>query len=75
MSLFAADKPSLAVMHFENNTGDVSMEHWRKALSDLLIADLGQSRFIQVLSPERLSDVIGGTGSPAIPTNYSSRDL
>ncbi len=74
VSLFAADKPSLAVMHFENNTGDVSMEHWRKALSDLLIADLGQSRFIQVLSPERLYNIMEELDLLQSPS-YSSRDL
>jgi tetratricopeptide (TPR) repeat protein len=74
VALFAADKPSLAVMHFENNTGDTEMEHWRKALSDLLIADLGQSRFIQVLSPERLYDVMGELNLLE-SQSYSSRDL
>lgn len=56
--LLAQDKPSLAVMHFENNTGDQSLDHWKKALSDLLIADLGQSRFLQVLSAERLYRIL-----------------
>jgi serine/threonine protein kinase/Flp pilus assembly protein TadD len=74
VSLFAADKPSLAVMHFENNTGDTSMEHWRKALSDLLIADLGQSLFIQVLSPERLYNVMQELNLLQ-SQSYSSRDL
>jgi len=74
VSLFAADKPSLAVMHFENNTGDSTMEHWRKALSDLLIADLGQSRFIQVLSPERLYAVMEELDLLQ-SQSYSSRDL
>jgi len=55
---FAADKPSLAVMHFENNTGDANLDHWRKALSDLLIADLSQSRYIAVLSGEELYNIL-----------------
>lgn len=56
--LLAMDKPSLAVMHFENNTGDQNLDHWKKALSDLLISDLGQSRFLQVLSAERLYNIL-----------------
>jgi tetratricopeptide (TPR) repeat protein len=55
----ATDKPSLAVMHFENNTGDDTYDHWRKALSDLLISDLSQSKYISVLSGERLYNILG----------------
>jgi len=72
--LLASDKPSLAVLHFENNTGDNSLQHWRKALSDLLIADLSQSKFLQVLSPERLLGILEGLNIIGAPS-YSSRDL
>jgi serine/threonine protein kinase/Flp pilus assembly protein TadD len=67
-------KPSFAVMHFENNTGDTNLEHWRKALSDLLIADLSQSKFLNVLSPERLYDLMDEMNLLDIPS-YSSRVL
>jgi len=53
-----SDKPSLAIMYFENNTGDESLDHWRKALSNLLITDLAQSKFIQVLSADRLFNIL-----------------
>ncbi len=67
-------KPSLAVMHFENNTGDEGLDHWRKALSDLLIADLGQSRFLYVLSSEGLYDILEKLR--LLPArSYSSKDL
>jgi len=55
---FAEGKPSLAVMHFENNTGDTALDHWRKAMSDLLIADLSQSKYISVLSAEELYNIL-----------------
>ncbi len=55
---FPQDKPSLAVMYFENNTGDENFDHWRKALSDLLIADLSQSKYIMVLSGEKLYNIL-----------------
>ncbi len=74
VALFAADKPSLAVMHFENNTGDATLQHWRKALSDLLIADLSQSRFLQVLSGERLYDIMEEQNL-LTASSYSSDDL
>ena len=67
-------KPSFAVMHFENNTGDTGLDHWRKALSDLLIADLSQSKFLNVLSPERLYDLMDEMNLLDVPT-YSSRVL
>ncbi|MGD8535181.1 MAG: protein kinase [Candidatus Aminicenantes bacterium] len=55
---FPEDKPSLAVMYFENNTGDNRFDHWKKALSDLLIADLSQSKYLRVLSGERLFNIL-----------------
>ena len=51
-------KPSLAVVYFENNSGDESLDHWRKALCELLIADLTQSKYIRVLSSDRLIDIL-----------------
>ncbi len=53
-----SDKPSLAIMYFKNNTGDDSLDHWRSALSDLLITDLSQSKHIKVLSAERLFNIL-----------------
>ena len=55
-----SDKPSLAVVYFENNTGDENLDHWRKALCELLIADLTQSKHIRVLSSDRLIDILNG---------------
>jgi len=51
------DKPTLAVMYFKNNTGDESLNHWRR-LSDLLIADLSQSRHLRILREEELINVL-----------------
>ncbi len=53
-----SDKPSLAVMYFKNNTGDQNLDHWETALSDLLITDLSQSKYLRILSAERLFDVL-----------------
>ncbi|MBL7083500.1 MAG: protein kinase [Candidatus Aminicenantes bacterium] len=71
---FPTDKPSLAVMHFENNTGDENLDHWRKALSDLLIADLSQSKYIMVLSGEKLFSILEELDLLEVK-NYSSRAL
>jgi serine/threonine protein kinase/tetratricopeptide (TPR) repeat protein len=53
-----SDKPSLAVMYFENNTGDQKLDHWRKGISDLLITDLTQSKYVKVLGGDRLFDIL-----------------
>ncbi len=52
-------KPSVAILYFKNNTGDVSLDHWRNALADLLITDLAQSKFVQVLSEDKLFNILG----------------
>ncbi len=57
-ALAPGNKPSLAIMYFKNNTGDQTLDHWRTALSDLLIADLAQSRYIRVLSGDQLFDIL-----------------
>jgi len=51
-------KPLLAVMYFENNTGDESLDHWRKMIPGLVIADLTQSKYIEVLSGEKLYSIL-----------------
>ncbi len=57
--IFPQGKPSLAIMYFENNTGEERLDHWRKALSDLLIADLTQSKYINVIGGDRLYNILG----------------
>jgi serine/threonine protein kinase/predicted Zn-dependent protease len=54
----SSGKPSLAVMYFKNNTGDQSLDHWRSALSELLISDLTQSKYIGVLSSDKLFSIL-----------------
>ncbi|MFB0564705.1 MAG: protein kinase [Candidatus Aminicenantaceae bacterium] len=69
-----SDKPSLAVMYFKNNTGDGSFDIWRSALSDSIITDLSQSKFIQVLSSDRLYSVLRKLNLTEAKT-YASEDL
>jgi len=52
------DKPSLAILYFKNNTGDKNLDHLRTMLSDLLITDLFQSRYLGVLSREKLFEIL-----------------
>jgi tetratricopeptide (TPR) repeat protein len=47
-------KPSLAVVYFENNSGDESLDNWRSALSELLTIDLSQSKYLHVLRSDEI---------------------
>jgi len=71
---FPSDKPSLAVMYFENLTGDENLDHWRKAISDLLITDLAQSKYVKVMSAESLFNTLSRMKMQEAK-NYSSDTL
>ncbi len=68
------DKPSLAIMYFENNTGDENLNHYRKAISDLLITDLSQSQHLKVLSGSKLFNILRELDLLE-EKSYSSNDL
>ena len=72
--LVPSDKPSLAVMYFKNNTGDKNLDHWRTMLSNLLIADLTQSKHIRVLSEDKLFNILNQLNQLEAET-YSSEVL
>ena len=67
-------KPSLAVMYFENDTGDPGLDHWRKALPTLLVTDLSQSKYVNVLTSDELFDVLNRLGQ-LDAKSYSSKAL
>jgi len=69
-----SDKPSLAILYFKNNTGDDRLDHWRSALSDLLITDLSQSKHIKILSAERIFNILNQLDQLGAST-YSSEVL
>jgi serine/threonine protein kinase/Tfp pilus assembly protein PilF len=70
----AAGKPSLAVMRFENNTGEPGLDHWKKALPELLITDLSQSKYVNVLTNDQLFDILSRLNQ-LDAGNYSSKVL
>ena len=69
-----SDKPSIAVMYFKNNTGDESFDIWRTALSDSIITDLSQSKYIRVLSGDQLYSILRKLDLLEA-TSYASEDL
>jgi serine/threonine protein kinase/Flp pilus assembly protein TadD len=67
-------KPSLVIMYFENNTGHENLDHYRKAISDLLITDLSQSRHLDVVGGDRLFNILEDLNLMEAK-NYSSNAL
>ncbi|MCK4766425.1 MAG: protein kinase [Candidatus Aminicenantes bacterium] len=48
------NKLSLAVVYFENKSGDESLDNWREAFSELLTTDLSQSKYLHVLRSDQV---------------------
>jgi eukaryotic-like serine/threonine-protein kinase len=55
-------RPSVAVLHFENNTGNDAMDWLRTGLTDMLVTDLSQSTEVEVLSTDRLVQILRDLG-------------
>jgi tetratricopeptide (TPR) repeat protein/TolB-like protein/predicted Ser/Thr protein kinase len=51
-------KPAVAVLYFENNTGDPSLDWMRTGLTDMLVTDLSQSAEFEVLGTDRLVQIL-----------------
>lgn len=62
-------RPSVAVMYFENHTGDPAFDWLRTALPNMLVTDLSQSTQIEVLSTDRLYHILEGMGKAEDETN------
>jgi len=57
-----AARMSIAVVAFENRTGDASYDNYRMVIPDLLITKLEQSKFLRVATWERLRDLLKQIG-------------
>jgi serine/threonine protein kinase len=68
------DKPVVAVMYFDNNTGDENLDQHRKGISDLLITDLMQSQLIDVVRGDMLFSILKKLNLEEA-RSYSSDDL
>jgi len=70
----ASGKPTIAVVNFENKTGDKDLDKWSTGIRDLLITDLAQSKFLNVLSDSDMYGILKKTNLADAPT-YSTDDL
>jgi serine/threonine protein kinase/tetratricopeptide (TPR) repeat protein len=57
---------SIAVIHFQNQTGDSVFDYLQEALPNLLISSLEQSPYVQVTTWERLYDLLSQSGKAQI---------
>jgi serine/threonine protein kinase/tetratricopeptide (TPR) repeat protein len=60
--VFASKPIPIAVITFENQTGDTTYNYLKKVIPNLLITDLEQSKYLQVTTWERLNDLLKQTG-------------
>jgi serine/threonine protein kinase/Flp pilus assembly protein TadD len=56
----------VAVITFENHTGDPSYDYLRKAIPNLLITSLEQSKYLRVVTWERMQDLLKQTNRPDV---------
>ena len=73
-ALAPSGKPSIAILYFENISADPSLDDWKTGLTELLITDLSQSRYINVLSSDRTYGLLKRLGLDQAK-KYSSEDL
>jgi len=57
-----SDKPSIAVISFNNQTGDKAYDYLRDAIPNLLITSLEQSGYLSVTTWERMYDLLKQMG-------------
>jgi len=68
-----AEKQAIAVISFENQTGDPAFDQLRKIIPNLLITNLEQSGYFQVTTWERMYDLLKQIGKE--DTEFIDRDL
>ena len=51
-------KPSVAVLYFDNTTGDKELEWMRTGITEMVVTDLSQSQDIEVVGTDRLYDIM-----------------
>ena len=47
-------KPSIAVLYFDNTTGDASLDWMRTGITDMVVTDLSQSTHVEVIGTDHL---------------------
>ncbi len=61
-------RPAIAVMYFENNTGEEEIRWLSKGLPSMLITDLAQTPGLDVVSSQRIQEVLEDIGEGELET-------
>ncbi len=64
----AATKPAVAVLTFENSTGDAKLAWYGKNAADLLAVDLAKLTNVDIISKQRVFDVLKQLKMESMPT-------
>jgi serine/threonine protein kinase/tetratricopeptide (TPR) repeat protein len=67
------ERRSIAIISFENQTGDPAYDHLKKVIPNLLITSLEQSGYFRVVTWERLYDFLEQLGKAEV--EFIDRDL
>lgn len=67
-------KPSVAVLDFENRTGNPELDYLKRAIATSVIYDLQQSKYIRLLTADRLFEILDGLGLTDFP-RFTRSDL
>ena len=61
------DRRSIAVMFFQNLTGDQNLHWLQKGLTEMIIRALSQSSYLSILSTDRLLEILERVGATKTP--------
>ena len=64
----ASGRPAIAVMYFENNTGDEEVRWLSRGLPSMLITDLAQTPGLDVVSAQRIQEILAQLGEEDLET-------
>ena len=65
------ERRSIAVMFFQNLTGDENLQWLQKGLTEMFIRTLSQSRYLSILTSERLVEILSRLGDADSPKNIN----
>jgi serine/threonine protein kinase/tetratricopeptide (TPR) repeat protein len=70
----SGDKPSLAILYFDNVSGDKNLDYWREGIAELFITDLMQSKFLNVLTRDKVLSILEKFNLDEVKS-YKTEDL
>ncbi len=63
----------LAILGFENKTGDAELDWLKTGLPEILLTDLAQDQSVNLISPRRIVEELGGQGDDLAKFTYEDQ--